>query len=460
MTEIVCNSKYFCIFVLGNHSDFVLFYLVVQMADIIYIGFKWYIKQVHDTMLLRRRYVFGQENLPKEGDRYFIVCNHQNTGNDPLNILFALPQKIRLCAMARANLFEIHPKITSFLHWVGMVPAFRFGWEGANGIDSNFSSFDTVADRINAGYPFVVFPEAGHTQGHYLGRFTSGTVRIAFHAAAQNGWKEDVKILPTATHYSDYFGVQIDFVWKLAPAVSLQPYYEEYQKHPATVMRRLTHQIHDTIQQMMLDEGVSDYETKDFLRLSTLNYPDRDAYPLPERLDKDKAFAARLSVHPQYEVVIAKANELRAKLAEIHISEPILASHPSPLATVFVALLMLLCLPLWAVCLWPHALCYWLPTLMLKTDRMFTNTYRYVFSTLLIYPLTALATLLVMGLNFGLWWQALVWIALWPLTGKLGWWFYQLLKKQVMKLNYLLHPTGVVEAEAIRNDLSLILHQN
>ena len=77
----------------------------------------------------------------------------------------------------------IHPKITSFLHWVGMVPAFRFGFEGGEGIESNFSSFDQVSERLNAGYPFVVFPEAGHTQGHYLGRFTTGTVRIRLHQA-------------------------------------------------------------------------------------------------------------------------------------------------------------------------------------------------------------------------------------------------------------------------------------
>ena len=427
------------------------------MTDYIYYGFKWYIKQVHDTMLLRRRYVEGMENLPGEGERYFIVCNHQNTGNDPLNIIFALPQKLRMCAMARANLFEIHPKITSFLHWVGMVPAFRFGWEGADGIESNFSSFDHVAERVNAGDPFLIFPEAGHTQGHYLERFTTGTVRIAFHVAAKNDWKEDIKILPTATHYSDYFGVQIDFIWKVAPAISLKPSYEEFQQHPYAVMRKLTRQMHETIHQMMLDEGAADYTTKDFLRMSTLNYPDRESYPLPERLKKDQAFAERLLSHPRYDEVIATASRLNDKLTGIGISEPVLASGANALACIASSLLMLLALPLWLVCLWPHALCYWLPTLMLKTDKMFTNTYRYVFSVLFIYPITALATLLTLGLVWGLWWQAIVWIALWPLTGKLGWWYYQQLKKLRMKIRYLLHPRDVKEAKEIRTELSELL---
>ncbi len=431
-----------------------------NMADSIYYSFKWYIKQVHDRMLLRKRYVFGQENLPKEGDRYFIVCNHQNTGNDPLNILFALPMKVRMCAMARADLFEIHPKITSFLQWVGMVPAFRFGWEGANGIESNFKSFNKVAERLNAGFPFVVFPEAGHTQGHYLNRFTTGTVRIAFNAAEQNGWKEDIKILPTATHYSDYFDVQIDFIWKVAPAVSLQPYYEEYQQRPSTVMRKLTHQIHDTIQQMMLDEGEQDYETKDFLRLSTLNYAQRERLTLPERLPKDQAFAARLNGHAQYEKLISEAEKLRQQLRQIGTTEPVMMSAPGAAETLVMSLLMLLLLPLWLVCLWPHALCYGLPPLMLKTDKMFTNTYRYVFSALLIYPLTALITLLVLGFTFGLWWQTLVYLALWPWMGKLAWWYYRQLKTLKAQWCCLLHADQVKEAKTLRQNVAQILNEN
>ena len=427
------------------------------MRDPLYYSFKWYLKQVHDTLLLRKRYVFGEENLPKDGDRYFIVCNHQNTGNDPLNILFALPQRIRMCAMARANLFEIHPKITSFLHWVGMVPAFRFGFEGGEGIESNFSSFDQVSERLNAGYPFVVFPEAGHTQGHYLGRFTTGTVRIAFLAAEHNGWKEDIKILPTASHYSDYFDVQTDFIWKVAPAVSLQPYYEEFQQHPATVMRKVTHQIHDTIQQMMLDEGAEDYETKDFLRLSTLNYPQRERLALPQRLEKDQAFASRLNSHPSYTEIIAAAQQLKEKLQQIGTTEPILMSQPSVATSLLQGLILLLLLPLWLLFLWPHGLCYSLPLLMLKTDRMFTNTYRYVFSVLFIYPLTALITLLVLGLGFGLLWQAILWIALWPLTGKLAWYYYQLFRKLKRSCCVFLHHKECQEAMQLRNHIAELL---
>lgn len=430
----------------------------MKFSDITYYIFKRYIKLVHDTMLLRKRYVFGIENLPKQGERYFIVGNHQNTGNDPLNILFALPFRIRMCAMARANLFEIRPFITSFLHWVGMVPAYRFGWEGASGLDSNFNSFQQVAERINAGFPFVVFPEAGHTQGQYIGRFTTGTVRIAFSAAELNGWQEDIKILPTALHYSDYFEVQSNIIWMVAQPVSLKPYYEEYQQHPATVMRKLTHQIHDTIQQMMLDEGVEDYETKDFLRLSAFNVQGRSKLEQPELLKRDKAFIARLREHPLYTEIIAKAETLRQTLLRMGTTDQIVAQRPGIFRLLATLLVLLLFLPAWIVCLWPHLLCYRLPLLLLKTDKMFTNTYRYVFSVLIIYPLAALLTLLVSGLGFGLWWPAVLWILLWAPMGKFAWQYYKLFVYFKRVVRYFINKRMIKDVDDLRGQIASLLN--
>lgn len=423
----------------------------------IYYSFKWYIKRMHDTFLLRHRYVNGLENVPAPGERYFIVCNHQNTGNDPLNILFALPFHLRTCAMARADLFEIRPFITRFLHWVGMVPAFRFGWEGADGIENNYSSFDQVAERVNAGSPLIVFPEAGHTQGHYLGRFTSGSVRIAFHVAKQNGWQEDVKILPTATHYSDYFGVQHDLIWSVAPAISLKPYYEEYQQHPSSVMRKVTHQLHETVCSMMLDEGKQDYEVKDFLRLSHLHPAHHQAANFSDQLQADQAFAARLNAHPQYAEIIAQADQLRQEEQRLGVTDAVVEAQPGWSKTLLQALLMLVLLPLWVVNLWPHALCYAFPFVMLKTDRMFTNTYRYVFATLFFYPLGALITLLTLGLGFGWWLLALLWIALWGPISRFEWGYYQHLKRLKSTFCYLFHRQQMSNIQAMRQRISQLL---
>lgn len=432
----------------------------MTVADILYYSFKGYIKLMHDTLLLRKRYVDGIENLPAAGERFIIVSNHQNTGNDAFNILFALPFGRRTCAMARANLFEIHPYITSFLHWVGMVPAFRIGWEGAMGLDNNGSSFSKVAEHLNLGFPFIIFPQAGHTQGHYLSRFTTGTVRVAMKTACKNGWKEDVKILPTALFYNNFFEVQTDIMWKIAPALSLKPYYVEYQQHPATVMRLLTHQIHDTVQQMMLDEGFDDYEEKDFLRLSSLNIPCRNAFTLPQLLKWDQAFIRRLIEHPSYNEIIRSAKALRTALEAINVPESVFAKGIQPFYLLLSGIFLLLLLPLWIVSLWPHIFCYLFPFLMLKTDRMFTNTYRYVFAVLFIYPLSALLTILLLGHCYDFWWQAIIWVFLWFPLGKFAWRYYCHMRHWLAQICLLANHHNLSGIRKIHDHLSSLLSYN
>ena len=403
-----------------------------------YNTFKAYLRLVHETLMIRRRYTIGTENIPRKGERFFITCNHQNTANDPLNIVFALPLRWHICALARANVFELHSLITRFLHWIGLLPAFRFGWEGGQGIERNFSSFNLVAQRINAGQPVIVFPEAGHTQGHWIGHFTTGTVRMAFLAAEADGWQHDIKLLPTAHHYSDYFDVRTDFLWMVDEPISLQPYYETYREHPNETMRQVRDLLYARIHAMMLDEGKTDYEEKDFLRLSAfnpvmqkislrdkcVNADLRNAIPLPERLEADKQFVEKLCSSPHYAEIVTTTKELMSAEQQLGVTDNDIALPLPSLAVVGWIVALVLLLPLWLISLWPHAVCYAGPPLMLKEDKMFRNSYRYIMSVLILYPLAAIITLAI-GIAIGLWWQTMIWIALWLPLGVFSHWYYR-----------------------------------
>ena len=418
---------------------------------------KGYLRLINETLVVRHRYTIGMENLPKKGEKFFIVCNHQNTANDPLNIVFTLPLSWHVCALARANVFSVNALFTRFLNWIGLIPAFRFGWEGGEGLENNFESFDIIAKRVNHPYPFLVFPEAGHTQGHYLGRFTTGTTRMAFHAAQANGWQDDIKIVPTAHHYADYFELNADFLWMIGKPISLKPYYEAYQAHPNSVMREITHQLRDSVESMMLDEGIEDYEAKDFLRCSALNQAAVDDLPLPERLEADKSFVSRLRNHPHYQEVIQLATRLKAQEDDLKIKDILFAKKPG-WAKVLCSTVVLLCLlPLWIFSLWPHAICYAFPPRLIKNDKMFTNSYRYVMSALFLYPLFALLTLAVLGIGWGWWWQALAWILLWIPIGRFSWWYYQTLRHTSQAFRFLTSSTKIREIEQLRNNIKNIL---
>lgn len=420
---------------------------------------KRYLRWVHETLMVRHRYTIGMERMPHYGERFFIVCNHQNTANDPLNIVFTLPVSWHVCAMARANVFSVRPFITRFLHWIGLLPAYRLGWEGGEGLDNNFDSFDHVADSVNSGYPLIVFPEAGHTQGHYLDRFTSGSVRMAFHTAAANGFREEVKIVPTAHHYSDYFDIHTDFLWTIGEPISLKPYYEAYREHPNGVMRDITRQLRSTIRQMMLDEGADDYEAKDFLRQSALNTERTDDMPLPQQMQADQRFIDRLRQHPQYADIIRMAQQLAREEQLIGTDDLTIEHKPNAAATLLRLVLLAVLLPLWIVSLWPHIVCYSLPPRFIKSDKMFVNSYRFIMSVLFLYPLLAVLTFLVVAPVTGWWWQTLLWIALWIPIGRFSWWYYTVARQTRRELNRLIHPQAVKHAEQLREKIRNILYE-
>lgn len=415
-----------------------------------YFMLKAYLILLHDSILVRHRYTIGLEKLPKQGEHFFIVCNHQNTANDPLNILFSLPFAYRISALARANVFEVRPWITKFLHWIGLLPAFRLDMEGGAAINNNFQSFDLVAERVHAGIPMVVFPEAGHTQGYYLDPFTTGAVRMAFYAAKKYDFKEDVKIVPSAHHYEDYFKMQSDFLWQIDDPISLKPYYEEYQAHPYRVLRNVTALLRNRIQSMMLDEGVEDYEKKDFLRRSALNPTTTRKLTLPEQLKEDKQFIAQITARPDYKELMDLAGQLKEKEENVGINDQTFVERPNWIKSITLLLLLIVCLPLWIICLWPHAVCYAYPTRLIVSDKMFTNSYRFILSALLLYPLAALLTILILGIVFGWWWQALVWILLWIPTARFGWWYFQKTKQLNRWLHYLSATAEIKEIAALR----------
>lgn len=420
--------------------------------------FKAYIRYVHEAVMVRRRYVVGQENLPPEGSRYFIISNHQNTANDPLNIIFSLPRRYYLTVMARANVFQLHPALTRFFHTLGLVPAFRAGFEGLDDVAKNQESFDLIAQRVNQRRPFLIFPEGGHTQGHYLDPFSTGFVRMAFHVAASNDWKEDLLIVPTAHHYSDYFDVQADFVWSVGKPISIQPYYEEYQHHPYRVMRRIKNQMQESVRSMMLDMGGEDYAQKDFLRRSALNPATLQDLELPQRMRADQQFIDSLRANPQYAQVIALAGQLQEAEQKMGLNDITIARKPSLAKALAVSVALALLFPLWVISLWPNLLCYRLPLLLLRTDLMFTNTYRYILSVLVLYPLCALLTLGVMWGVFGQPWMALVWILLWLPLARFAHYYRQSFRQVVQAVRLWRHRSSLAAISDLRQRIAQLLN--
>lgn len=420
-----------------------------------YILFKKYLRLTHETLLVRQRYIIGSENIPKDGERYFIASNHENTANDPLNIIFSLPDKTLVGSLARANMFELNNKATAFLRFIRIMPAYRLDWEGVGSLDKNLKVYDEITLRVNRGEPVIVFPSAGHSQGHYLLHFTTGIVRMALQTIDSNGWKHDVKILPTALFYADYNSPRSDVMWIVGKPISLMQYKDSYHEHPYKIMRHVRDELWQRIHSMMLDEGVENYDAVDFLR-RLFSPGANEQLSLPDRLTADKKFVANVRGNAHYGMLVALARFIKRYERIIGVDDENIRNPLSISKLTLTGIILLALLPLWIVSLWPHAICYRLPLVMLKEDKMFTNSYRYILSALFLYPITAIITI-IMSAIAGYWWAGLLWVILWIPTGIFCWNYWRRIRRLFDNVRMRRHSYTVARIRILHKRVSRLL---
>lgn len=423
-----------------------------------------YIRYANNLMMTRKRYVIGLENLPAIGEHFFIASNHQNAANDPINIAFSLPRDRRIGFMTRADAFTLNATFTKLLRWLGLVPVFRAGWEGAEALEKNNDSFDEISTKILGGMPIVVFPEGTHAFGHYQLPLSTGIARMGFHVAKQSQWQEDVKIVPVAHHYEDFFNIQHDFMLTIGKPISLKEYYEEYQTKPYTVLRRVKRIVSESIQNMMLDEGAEDYEVKEYLRTTLLNEINLQgrSVPLPQRLAADKLFIEQLRNSPNYAEIIAQGQQLKAQEEALKIVDcDTLYAKRSVLAQSVLlalsALVDIVLLPLWILSLWPNLLCYRLPLVLMKTDPMFANTFRLILNVLLLYPLPTILTAILIGVLSPSWWYAIAYLVLAAPISLFCWYEWLHIRQTMARLRVLLHRKEVLGLNGLRSRIGALM---
>lgn len=432
-----------------------------------YRAYKGYALRFLESIIYRRFKVDGLENLPKQGERMLLISNHQNSASDALLVIQSLPRHLHPFVVARGDVFWVHPLITKFFLWIGMLPAFRLDFEGGDSLEKNKQSFDLIARYINEGYPVAVFPTAGHMRGHTLGGFTTGYLKMAFQAAEANGWQEDIKIVPMCNHYTSYEGLQGDALVRIGKPVSLKPYYDDYREHPYPTLRKLNHLFLGEVGGLMVNLDEEHLWALDWIRTSELG--DAAACHLDDvlaRLKSDQRYMAKVTekanANPKiYELAQWLSDwreEYKIPDQMIHPDLPSWGKVTLSLMVILVAIAFFF--PVLLLGLWPHAINYWLPAHLRRNktaDFTWTNSYRMILSIIALLPIEALLTILVMGFGFGMWWQSILYVVLWPLTGRLMAKAWNFANRTFSRLWVLQHPNEIAEYNRVRAELVELL---
>ena len=416
--------------------------------------FKAYFKLLNNHLLYRNIYILGKENIPEGDGPLMVVSNHQNNANDALGLILMFKNRQFPTISTSGVFLGKLPFLKSFFYGLGMLPAYRADYEGLENVDKNIDSQEEMKRRLLLGCPLIIYPEGTGQFGRYLGRFIPNYLHIAFQAAESEGWKRDIKVVPSANHYSDYFDVQTEFMIRVGEPLSLRPYYERYQSKPRTTVREINELLRNRVLEMMLHvEDREHYDAIDFLRTSAFGDTFAgDSLPLPERLEKDKQFVRLLQENADDEFY-EKVMRLRT-LEQAHSLKDQWVAEKTGWGQWCADGLMLVCLlPLWILCLWPHALFYWLPTLLLGENLMYTNTYRVLLNSLVLAPVAAVVTFGVTA-ALGVWCLGVAWVALWPLQARFAWWIWLRLKRWRGQYFILGHKPEMSEVKDVRDKIA------
>ena len=410
-------------------------------------AFRGWLQFVNSGLYFKKEHLLGLENVPVNGTPTIIVANHQNCLNDPLCVCLQLTDR-RMNFLARANVFK-NPILNKALRAMGLLPAYRMGHEGLAHVRRNSETFEDAGKALTDGETLMLYPEAGHQDKRWLGTFKLGYLRIAFAAAEQMGFKEDVMILPSCNHYSNYFHARTEMLIRFGKPISLKPYYERYQEEPRATMVEINTLVHSQIKEMMLHiDDIEHYDQIDWLRENEYGkkYAREHGYKknyLPSRLLSDQCLVndlqtAYLKNPDEMESVYADTARLIEGIKALNIRDWLFRHNPHLEAALLRGLGLLLLLPLFIVSIIPTALLFIVPEIFLKKlikDHMFISTFRVAVSALVTVPVCLIIPVVLLWVFIGFWW-ALGYFIAFPMMFLLAWNYMKLFMKFIGTCNF------------------------
>lgn len=409
--------------------------------------FKQYLRSIHNYLYYQKVYWIGRENIP-ENCPLMIVSDHQNGLADPLAILMSVRtrknKKTKL--IARASVFK--PMLKRVMDWVGVLPAFRLSFDGEEALANNSDTFNISGNELLNDGTVVIYPEAGHQDKRWLGKFSHGYLRIIFEAAEKSDFEKEIFILPSCNHYSDYFGMREKMLIKYGKPISAKPYYELYKTKPRTAQRQLNAAVWQQVSDLMLNiTDLENYEAIDYLRNTYgIKYAKTKGFTpnaLPEKLTADKQLFAELDAlkttnGEKLQTIYDNACTLEKETKQLKINDNDFDKRYNIGTTILEGLLFTALLPLFLFACIPNILTLYAPKIVTSKikDKWQHSGINFAFNALITMPISYLI------IFFSTWIVtkslpiSLTYLVILPFLGIFAWHYGKCVKSWVRKLRF------------------------
>jgi uncharacterized membrane protein len=282
------------------------------------------------------------------------------------------------------------------------MPAFRMKHQGVDSVSHNTYTFGEAGEALLNDGTVIIYPEAGHQNKHWLGKFSYGYLVLLFQAAEKCNFEKELFILPSCNHYTHYFGRKEDILIKFGEPISIAPYYELYKTQPRTACRQVNELVRQQIDGLMLNiTDVDNYAAIDYLRNTFgKKYAEQHGYnpaKLPEKLLADRQFVARLNElkaadSATMQSIYTNVEKLAETTEKLRINDEHFDKRPSCWKTALTALGCLLMAPVFAFA-WLSNILVTIPTKLINArieDRMLHGTIDIILAVLVTFPLTCI----------------------------------------------------------------------
>ena len=401
----------------------------------------------HNFIFYDEVVVVGKENIPPKGEPCFAISNHQNGLMDPLAKLNMFEDQRQPVFIARGDIFK-KDTIAKLLKFAKILPTFRTRDGDRSDIRRNNNTFSTAGEVLSRGGTVILYPEAQHQHGRYLGEFKKGFPRICFAAEEIADYTLHLKILPVCLHYTSYERIGAKLLIIIGKPFTFEEFYDIHKTDPNLAFQKLNEKTRAILKEMVIDitdqDHYNEYDTLRLMisRVRVANLKTKFNYHqnfIEEKKVIEEIDTLKEQNPEKFHQLIDKTEQYQRGLKNLKMRDWLINSNVSWFKSILKDFGLLLLLPFFLFSIINNGVVYYAPELMVKKlkDRQLFSTVRFAIGFVLA-PVWYMILLILVWVFSNSFLVSIIWVVISVSFFKLIYYWQKEVVKLIHTYRYLL----------------------